>query len=258
MIRILDVLVAVIAARMAGDQLVVMIEADPVGIGFQRQLSAGILGRHRVAVGIERHAELARCPDLGDGGDVEAVMGQRVEIGPLIFETHNRLLAGLAVDAHVGHRVEPVPGCRMNRGKIGDIQSGQQVLFDIADTVFHTPFFVALAHIAGRDGKTVMSGKVQVFGVEHRRRSHNALEHGTFKIVDHDSLGNPAEELKGVLMTSQKMLHGLGDGKLDIHQPAVAKDHDEEAQPSAGRADIHGTQKSPSRPARTPPEQRTR
>jgi hypothetical protein len=32
-------------------------------------------------------------------------MGQRIEIGPLIFETHNRLLAGLAVDAHVGQPI---------------------------------------------------------------------------------------------------------------------------------------------------------
>ena len=42
MVGILEVLVAVVAARMAGDELVVVIDADPVRIGFERQAASGI------------------------------------------------------------------------------------------------------------------------------------------------------------------------------------------------------------------------
>ena len=37
-------------------------------------------------------------------------------------------------------------------------------------------------------------------------------------------------------MAGQKVLHGLADGKLDIHHAAVAQHHDKEAEPSSGVA----------------------
>ena len=38
-------------------------------------------------------------------------------------------------------------------------------------------------------------------------------------------------------MAAEEVLHGLGDGELDVHQAAVAQHHDEEAQAASGVAD---------------------
>jgi hypothetical protein len=47
-VRILDVLVTTIAARVTGDELVVEVDADPVGIGFDRQSTVSVCGRDRI------------------------------------------------------------------------------------------------------------------------------------------------------------------------------------------------------------------
>ena len=39
-------------------------------------------------------------------------------------------------------------------------------------------------------------------------------------------------------MAAEEVLHGLGDGELDVEQAAVAQHHHEEAQPPAGVADV--------------------
>ena len=38
-------------------------------------------------------------------------------------------------------------------------------------------------------------------------------------------------------MAAEEVLHGLGDGELEVHQAAVAQNHDEEAQAASGVAD---------------------
>jgi hypothetical protein len=59
MIGIFDVLMAIEATKMAGDEPVLVINADPVGIGFDRDALVRELCRHGVAVGVEGDAELA-------------------------------------------------------------------------------------------------------------------------------------------------------------------------------------------------------
>jgi hypothetical protein len=44
MIGIFDVLVAVIAARMAGDEFVLIVNTEPLGVGFERDACAGVFG----------------------------------------------------------------------------------------------------------------------------------------------------------------------------------------------------------------------
>jgi hypothetical protein len=58
-IRILDVLVTTIAARVTGDELVVEVDADPVGIGFDRQSAVSVWGEDGILIGIQGDAELA-------------------------------------------------------------------------------------------------------------------------------------------------------------------------------------------------------
>ena len=64
MIRVFKVLMAIIAADMAGNQLVLAVNAESLGIGLERKSGAGILGRHRVPVGIEGNTELAGGSNL--------------------------------------------------------------------------------------------------------------------------------------------------------------------------------------------------
>ena len=60
MIGILDVLMPIEAAQMPGHEPVLMVYADPVWVSFDGEALVCELGRHRVTVGIEGDAELAR------------------------------------------------------------------------------------------------------------------------------------------------------------------------------------------------------
>jgi hypothetical protein len=70
MIGVLTVLVAAVAADMAGDELVLMVEAQTVGIELERQEGRGIFGGDRIGVGVHPHAELAAGPCRQDDAQV--------------------------------------------------------------------------------------------------------------------------------------------------------------------------------------------
>ena len=78
MIGILKVLVAVIAAYMSCDELILTIDTKPVRISFQSDFSAGILGQDRITIGIECDTELRRNSSQSDRSDIEAISRQRV------------------------------------------------------------------------------------------------------------------------------------------------------------------------------------
>ena len=63
-IRILDVFMTTISARMTSDELVVEVEADPIGIGFDGQTAVSVCGGDGILIGIQGDAELAG----GDAG----------------------------------------------------------------------------------------------------------------------------------------------------------------------------------------------
>ena len=134
-----------------------------------------------------------------------------------------------SMDADIRDRVEPVTGRRIDGTKIRDLQPVEQVFLYIPDTVFHPSFFVSLADIASGYIKSTVVGKIKVFGVKSWRLTHNASKYSGFKIIDHDSFGNPAEKIERILMAAQKMFHGLADGKLDIHHTAITEHHDKKS-----------------------------
>jgi hypothetical protein len=69
--------------------------------------------------------------------------------------------------------------------------------------------------------------------MKERSFSGRMLEHSGLRIVDEDFVRNAAEKLQSVLVSGQEVLRCLAQGKLDITQPAVAKHHDKEGEPSA-------------------------
>jgi hypothetical protein len=58
----------------------------------------------------------------------------------------HRPFTGFAVKPNVCHGIEPVDGSRLERTKIRDIKTCQEVFFDIANAAFHTAFFIALSN----------------------------------------------------------------------------------------------------------------
>ena len=165
--------------------------------------------------------------------------GERTQPVAFLCEQLHGTLSGLAMDTHVGDVVEPLARGGIEGTEVGDVESGEEVLLHVPDAGLDTAFLVSGADVARCDLEAVMASEVGVAGVEYRGVTAQALQHGALEIVDHDP-GGPSrtEELEGVEVAAEEVLHGLGDGELDVHQAAVAQHHHEEAQPSSSVADI--------------------
>ena len=238
MIGIFDILMPLVTARMAGDQLFLMIDAQMVWINFQGKARSGVFGGDGVGVGIEPDAELAVGADRLDDADVVWIEREFGERGFLFLEEFRGRGLGRAVAAQIGHVVEPLPSGWVEQRKVEDFQTGEEVFLDVAHGIFNAAFFMRLADAAGFDAEAVVSGEVLVARIEHGVFADGPAQDGGFQIIDHDFFGHAAEEGEGVLVASQEVLHGFGDGELDVEHPAVAEHHDEEAQ--APLAVAHG------------------
>ncbi len=64
----------------------------------------------------------------------------------------------------------------MQDAEVGDVETGEAMLFHRAHAVFHPALFLPLAHIARDDAKAVVGGKVGLRGIEHRRFTQRAPE----------------------------------------------------------------------------------
>jgi hypothetical protein len=245
MIGVFEIPMAVIAAGVAGDEVVVVVEAEPVGIGFQRQRLAGSGGRDGIAVGVQGDAELPGGAPLGHRGDIEGMEGKRVQGRLFTVPQLKGWFAGLAMQPHIGDGVEPGCGGGSQQAEVGDIETGQERLFHLAHAVFHPALFMALAPMTRHDATTIVLGKGRRLGLDHGRFTEGALEHSGCEIVNHDAVRDAIEKLKGVLGAGEEVLHGLRDGARDVHQAAIAQHHDNEAQASAGLPDSHRAKRAP-------------
>lgn len=99
---------------------------------------------------------------------------------------------------------------------------------------------MGFSHAAGPDFKAPMACEVGIYWIEDRLLAEAMTEHGGFEVVDHDLAGDAAKGLKGVLVTGQEMLHGLGYRELGVECSAVAQNHDEDAEFARCRADPDG------------------
>lgn len=153
-VGVLEVAVALVAARVGGDQVVGMIEAEPVGEGMQGQALGGVECGHRVAVGVDDDAAAVGDPHDAGHGRVGGHRRQRAQGGGFQGEEFARGLAGLLVEAHVGHCLQPLARGDVERVEGGrHLQAGEEVVFDVADEVLDLPLFVGLAHVAGAGAK---------------------------------------------------------------------------------------------------------
>ena len=81
MIGVFEIAMAIVAAQVSGDELVLVVETEPVGIGFEGEGLSGQVGRDGIAVGVEGDAKLPGGAYLRDRGDIKGCSGQRAEMG---------------------------------------------------------------------------------------------------------------------------------------------------------------------------------
>src|SRR5215469_17849117 len=86
----------------------------------------------------------------------------------LLPQQIDRSLLCLAVDAHVGDRIEPDLCGGVDGGEFGELEAVEEILFDVAHARLDASFFVRPCNIAGCDGEAVVACKVQITRIEHR------------------------------------------------------------------------------------------
>jgi len=102
MIRVFDVAAPIVAPDMPGNELLGVIHAHAIRIGFHGRIDAHILHGYRIVIRIERHPKLLGHARRLDPGDIinGTVAWQQVCL--LLLEQVVRPLSGFAVDAHIG------------------------------------------------------------------------------------------------------------------------------------------------------------
>ena len=128
MIGILDVLVAIEAAKMPGDEPVLMVNTEPLGIGLHREPLARELGRHRVAVGIQSDAELSGRAQVEHPRQIIGIRIRGSQEPAFLGKEVNGAPVRLAVLAHVGDLVEPRLRGRIDGREVGEVRAVQEVL----------------------------------------------------------------------------------------------------------------------------------
>jgi len=147
-----------------------------------------------------------------------------------------RFFLSLSMNPDIGHGLQPMAGGGIDDFVIGKFQALQKVLFYITDGVLHAAFFMWFFDSTGPDLKAVMIGKIQVARIEDNRIGGPA-QHRHFAVIDPYLIGNPSKIFEGMLMAGKEVFHGLCQGELQIHFPAVSQHHDKERQAPPGGTD---------------------
>jgi len=61
----------------------------------------------------------------------------------------------------------------------------------------------------------VVTGEVEVTGIEDRRQSALVFEHGDLAVVHDEFVGDATEEMEGVAVGGQEMLLSLAQGEFE-------------------------------------------
>ena len=79
MIGVFNVLEPIVASGVAGNERGPVVEAEPIGIGFERERLASVVGGHGVAVRVQGNAKLPGGADLRDRGNIKRMQRQRTQ-----------------------------------------------------------------------------------------------------------------------------------------------------------------------------------
>ena len=102
MVGVFIIFVSIISADMAGDELLLMIDADAVRVNSEAEFGTGIAVGNGIGVGVDLDAELRGSPELNGRTDIVRVRWQGQHHGFFLIKHLGWLPSGLAVDADIG------------------------------------------------------------------------------------------------------------------------------------------------------------
>ena len=201
---------AVVPAAMAGEAGRTQGETPPVGRGVQREGVAREVGWDRGAVGVQGKTTRPGGPHLRPRSASARRQRARGKRGVFLVPQGGGLVAGCAMQPHLGHGCQPRPGGGRQGPAVGEGETGAAMLCHGAPAVFPPPLCMACAHLARHETQAVGRGKVRVPRMEHRRVAHGARQHRRWERVPHDGVGHGANGCTGVLGARQDVFPGLG------------------------------------------------
>ena len=246
-----DLLVAVVAAWMGGDELALMIKIELVVVAVEGDLLLRTDRRDAVAVGFAM--DTAAVGDAhGDGLPGVAVVGIEGKHGGLVGRKD---IAGAGVQfpvlADVRSVFQPLTRLRVEafQGRIGrqcvQIAAVEKVAFDISDVAFHATFFVGAARRAGDRTGAKMAAKVLEAGIEDRRTPEAVFDDGGLHIIDDEAVGNALKAGEGVGQPGKNVLQAFLQEAFDVELAGVTEHHAQEAQAASGAPDLQAFVRAP-------------
>ena len=148
-IGVCKIALAVITSDMAGDALVTLGEAKPVGRGFARQGLAREVGWDGRAVGLQGDANLPGGSPLPPRGNSEGRQRERGQRGSFLVPQVGGVLPGCAVPPDSGYGLKPLLSGRMQDTDVGDGEPGKDIFFHIPPPFSTRPFSFPLPTLHG-------------------------------------------------------------------------------------------------------------
>ena len=242
---LLDLLTAVPAARVAGQFLRAVQEANPVFVGQHAQGPAHMGVRHRVVVQIEARI---RCLANGDRHALFqriVVLGQRQQARSLGFEGLAHAQARILRPAPVrGRAIAPAARLRVQVVQVGVRAGGEEVVANVAYGAFHPALLITARHRDRPRLVAVVTCERQQRGVEADRVAA-ALQHGALQVVVEHDPGAAAEGGEGLGVAADEGCAVGVEEEAQEDAARVAQHHDEGHQGAAGAADLQMAEVGP-------------
>jgi hypothetical protein len=208
--RVEDILLAGVAARMAGDDLLLVADDNGEGVRIEGEGRALLIDRHRIAVGLEFHLAVAVEPHQARDGIVECAFWQGPQQGLLL------LPGGADVHRLALHDADIVPfaaGEQMGIqiGKGGHLWQWHEILAaGEADAVLDAALLLWLIGGAEVGRKQVVAAKNDECRLLLARVAAQDRLHRRGEIVIADALGHATKEAEGRFVTREETLLALG------------------------------------------------
>ena len=233
----LDLLAAVVAARMGGDDVLAVEDAHPQRVGAHGEGASHMGVGDRVVVQVEAHVRgLARRHRAQLVGRKRCLgpREQALALGREGLGHRHRGVLGAA--PRTGGALAPGLGLRVQVVQIGEGASGEEGLAHVADRALDAPLLVAARHRHRARLEAVVAGEREQGRVEADRVAAT-LEHRALQIVVEGDARHRAPALEGADMAAQEVLHARIEEEAQIDLARPRQHHDEGHQRTARAPD---------------------
>jgi len=198
MAGIFEQLIFLQGAAVLGDEPLLVIDPDFMGVGLEGKHFVGMGERNAVAIGFKLDEALGSAFHAGQDAGVIIDGRQREQKGLLLLQEEiDGPLAGGAMEAAVGHLVSPGKALVVDVGERGEGSARKEVFFDIANMSFDDAFFVGASDVADRGVKEIVFGEDDKSRIELDGCADAAADNAG-KVVIPDSFGDPWKEVEGM------------------------------------------------------------